>query len=102
MDTTGKRAGLAPWRRCGGRAPRDGGAEPVEVFELTSGLTGRTHLVPVTAVEEAITNDRSWFQALCGLQVVAASLASPPGAACFACRDSGVAWRHVGAREAQR
>lgn len=77
-------------------------AQPVEVFELTCATTGRAHLAAVWAVEEAIDAEQGWFPALCGARVLASSLASPPGAACFACRDSGVPWRHAGRRGERR
>lgn len=54
---------------------------PPEVFELTCGLDRYAHLAPVEGVEAAIEASRSCFPALCGHEIVASSLATPPGSA---------------------
>lgn len=60
-------------------------AAGLDYFDLTCGIDRRAHLVSVTEVETAIESDRGWFAAICGLRVVASSMAAPHGARCLDC-----------------
>jgi hypothetical protein len=80
----------SPWwrlgalRRCLGRY--EASPPPGHLSEMVDG-SGWAHLVTREAYEQGLRDHTGHYQVLCGLQILAASMAAPPDHFCVLCHE---------------
>ena len=65
----------------------DTAAEPVLMTVMTCAADGRTHSVTDPEFQAGLQRSQGIYRAMCGRNILAASLGTPPGPACPRCGD---------------
>ena len=75
------------WHRTATRSNRTADGASPQVTVMTCAVDRHTHRVADSELRFGLVQGQGTYKAVCGRQITAASLSTPPGLACPHCRD---------------